>query len=74
MNLGGGARAASFSYALKREILRRLLRHLIATAEPAGLALCAAAALVLSATTALAIWRATRRIVALDPATTLRAD
>jgi len=53
--------------------LGRFLQHLILTAEPAGTTTCAAA-LVLSATAAAAIWIATGRILRLDPTAALRAE
>lgn len=52
----------------------RLLRHLVAGAEPAGPALIAAASAVLALAAGLALWQATRRITRLDPTLALRAE
>lgn len=54
--------------------LDRFLRHLIASAEPAGLWVCSAAALVLAVSTAVAVWTATGRITRMDPIAALRAE
>lgn len=52
----------------------RLVRHLIASAEPTGLWLCATAAAVLAVATALAVWTATERIVRMDPMAALKIE
>jgi predicted permease len=54
--------------------LSRFLQHLIATAEPAGLWTCVAAAFLLVTATALAIWTATGRIAHMDPTAALRVE
>jgi ABC-type antimicrobial peptide transport system permease subunit len=54
--------------------LGRLLQHLIASAEPAGLWICAAAAFVLATSTAAAVWTATGRIVRMDATAALRVQ
>jgi ABC-type antimicrobial peptide transport system permease subunit len=55
-------------------VLGRYLQHLIAGGEATGAWTCAAAALALAVTAALAVWTATRRIVKLDPTAALRAE
>ncbi|MCU1232604.1 MAG: hypothetical protein JWP63_571, partial [Candidatus Solibacter sp.] len=54
--------------------LGRVAGHLIRTAEPVGGAACALAATVLATTAAIAICKATHRILRLDPIQVLRAD
>jgi putative ABC transport system permease protein len=54
--------------------LGRFLRHLIVGAEAAGLWICTAAALLLAATAAVAVWTATARVVRVDPIETLRTE
>jgi ABC-type antimicrobial peptide transport system permease subunit len=55
-------------------VLGRFLQHLIPSAEPTGLWICATAASVLAATTAGAVWTATDRIVRMDPTAALKAE
>ncbi len=52
----------------------RLLQHLIESAQPPGVWICAGAALALAASAVLAVWRATARIARMDPMSILRAD
>jgi predicted permease len=52
----------------------RYLQSLIATAEPAGIVPCLAAAALLAAATAAAVWTASSRIVNLDPIAALRME
>lgn len=54
--------------------LGRVLQSLVATAEPTGAWVCAAAAAILLATAAAAIWTAGGRIVRMDPTAALRAE
>ncbi len=54
--------------------LGRYLTSLIATAEPAGTGTCAAAAAMLAAVAALAVWSATSSIVRMEPITALRTE
>jgi len=53
---------------------RRYVGHLIVNAEPVTWPVCVAAALVLLGVAAVATWRATARVVAIDPAEAVRAD
>jgi len=54
--------------------LGRFLESLVSTAQPAGMGTCAAAAAMLAAVAALAVWSATRSIVRMDPTAALRAE
>jgi predicted permease len=54
--------------------LGRFLTHLMASATPVDPATCAAVALLLAMTAALAVWRATGRMVRLNPIDVLRAE
>lgn len=51
-----------------------LLENLMEGAEPIGVAICAAAGVVLVGAAGLAVWTATRRIVGMDPSKILRGD
>jgi putative ABC transport system permease protein len=62
---GGVAGAAAFG---------RYLQSLVATAAPAGFLPCLAAAALLVAATAVAVWTASSRIVRMDPAAALRSE
>ena len=55
-------------------VLGRYLRYLMASAEPVGTWTCAAAALLLASTAAIAVWTATSRILRIDPMSALRAE
>jgi putative ABC transport system permease protein len=55
-------------------VLGRYLQHLIASAEPTGVWICAAAACVMASATAGAVWTATNRIVRMDPTAALRVE
>jgi len=63
--LAGLAGAAGFE---------QVLQHLVEDVDPLNIATCAAAAGLLAVTAAAAVWRATRRIVLLDPMRVLRAE
>ena len=52
----------------------RMVEHLMDTADPIRVPLCAAAALLLAMTASLTVWAASRRIVRMDPMTVLRAE
>ena len=52
----------------------RMVEHLMDTADPIRVPLCAAAALLLAMTASLTVWTASRRIVRMDPMTVLRAE
>jgi ABC-type antimicrobial peptide transport system permease subunit len=52
----------------------RLLQHLLTGAEPVGIWTCAAAATLLAATSALALWIASARLLRVDPVSALRVD
>jgi predicted permease len=54
--------------------LGRFLAHLIDSATRIGPATCAAAAVILAVTAALAVWRATGRMIRLKPIDVLRAE
>jgi predicted permease len=54
--------------------LGRLIGHLVEQAQPTGTWMCGAAALVLMATAAAAVWTATRRVTQIDAMSTLRAE
>jgi ABC-type antimicrobial peptide transport system permease subunit len=54
--------------------LGHYLQHLMASAEPVGKWSCAAAAVLLISAAAVAVWRATARVVRIDPMTALRAE
>ena len=54
--------------------LGRLLKHLMSSAEPTGIWLCAAAAMAITAATGIAIWIGTSRVVRTDPTAALRAE
>lgn len=54
--------------------LGRLIEHLIENAQPVGMWICGAAALVLMATAAAAVWTATRRVTQIDAMSALRAE
>jgi hypothetical protein len=55
-------------------VLGRYLRYLMASAEPVGTWTCAAAALLLASTAAIAVWAATSRILRIDPMSALRTE
>jgi predicted permease len=52
----------------------RFLKHLMASAQPTGIWLCASAAIAIVAATACAIWIATSRVVRTDPTVALRVE
>ena len=54
--------------------LGKYLNHLIESAQPVGTWTCAAAALLLASTAAIAVWTATSRILRIDPMRALRAE
>lgn len=54
--------------------LGRFIGHLIENAQPMGPWMCGAAALALIATSAAAVWTATRRVTQMDPMTALRTE
>jgi len=54
--------------------LARFLQYLIDAVEPLNAGSCAAAALLLAVTAAVAVWRATARVLRVDPMRALRAD
>ena len=54
--------------------LGRFIRHLVENAQPAGPWMCGAAALALLATSAAAVWTATRRVTQVDPMSALKAE
>ncbi len=54
--------------------LGRFLQYLMVSAQPAGIALCAIAALFIASVTASAVWTATNRIVRMDPIAALRVE
>jgi putative ABC transport system permease protein len=54
--------------------LGRFLKHLMASAEPAGIWICGSAAIAIAAATACAIWTATSRVVRTDPTAALRVE
>jgi putative ABC transport system permease protein len=54
--------------------LGKYLNHLIESAQPVGTWTCAAAALLLASTGAIAVWTATSRILRIDPMRALRTE
>jgi hypothetical protein len=54
--------------------LGRFIGHLIENAQPMGPWMCGAAALALIATSAAAVWTATRRVTQIDPIDALRTE
>ncbi|SPF54298.1 putative Macrolide transporter ATP-binding /permease protein [Candidatus Sulfopaludibacter sp. SbA4] len=52
----------------------RMVEHLVDTADPIRIPMCAAAGVLLAATAAVTVWMATRRIVRMDPMRVLRAE
>jgi len=54
--------------------LGRFLKHLFASAEPAGLWMCGSAAISIGIATACAIWTATSQVVRADPTAALRVE
>jgi ABC-type antimicrobial peptide transport system permease subunit len=54
--------------------LGRYLKYLMTSTETVGTVACVAAALLLAATAAVAVWVATSRILRIDPASALRAE
>jgi len=54
--------------------LGRFLEHLVSGAEPVGTRTCTAAALLLAIIAVLAVWRATARVLRVDPMRALRAE
>ncbi|MBZ5582264.1 MAG: ADOP family duplicated permease [Acidobacteriia bacterium] len=54
--------------------LGQFLRHLMRSAEPVGAWTCAAGALLLAASAAMAVWNATRRVARMDPMAALRTE
>jgi len=54
--------------------LARFLQYLIDAVEPLNAGSCAAAALLLAVAAAVAVWRATARVLRVDPMRALRAD
>ena len=54
--------------------LGRFIGHLIENAQPVGAWTCGAAALALIATSAAAVWTATRRVTQMDPMNALKAE
>jgi hypothetical protein len=54
--------------------LGRFIGHWIENAQPVGAWMCGAAALALMASSAAAVWTATRRVSQMDPTNALRAE
>jgi putative ABC transport system permease protein len=54
--------------------LGRFLQYLMDAVEPLGIGTCAAAALLLAITAAVAVWTATARVLRVDPMRALRAE
>ena len=54
--------------------LGKYLQHLIDSAQPIDAQTCAAAAALLAAFAAVAVWGATRRVTRVDPMSALRAE
>jgi divalent metal cation (Fe/Co/Zn/Cd) transporter len=52
----------------------RMVEHLMDTADPIRIPMCAAAALLLAITASATVWAASRRIVRMDPMSILRAE
>jgi putative ABC transport system permease protein len=52
----------------------RYLQHLMASAEPNGIWMCASAAIAIAAATACAVWTGTSRVVRTDPTAALRVE